>query len=86
MSFRRSLLQLYGAPTTLIFRYFLRYFSSTHRTNSLPCVTGKGDLPLATQRRVESILTPLAKIAIFGHPLSGEWEVLVTRNEDHPSK
>src|SRR5580692_2889236 len=25
-------------------------------------------LPLATQRRVESILTPLAKIAIFCHP------------------
>ena len=31
-------------------------------------VTGNGDLPLATQRRVESILTPLAKIAIFCHP------------------
>ena len=26
--------------------------------------------PLATQRRVESILTPLAKIAIFCHPPS----------------
>jgi hypothetical protein len=31
-------------------------------------VTGNGDLPLATQRRVESILTPLAKIAMFCHP------------------
>jgi hypothetical protein len=31
-------------------------------------VTGNGDLPLATQRRVESILTPPAKIAIFCHP------------------
>jgi hypothetical protein len=31
-------------------------------------VTGNGDLPLATQRRVESILTPPGEIAIFCHP------------------
>ena len=31
-------------------------------------VTGNGDLPFATQRRVESILTPPGENAIFCHP------------------